>query len=116
MAAPPDQLADRRLQRQSDRRQLVGLGIEGRGQSGAPHDAALDQGVEAAGQHGRADAAQPLDQVAEALGAEQQLAHDEQRPALPDDLGGAGEGTELGIVRLRQLRWASAINGPTTTN
>jgi hypothetical protein len=116
VTAPADQLADGGPERQAHRRELVDRRVEGGGQGGASHHAILDQAVEAAGQHGRAHAAQALDQVAEALGPEQQLAHDQERPALADDLGGAGEGAELRVAGLRQLRCARAINGPTTTN
>jgi hypothetical protein len=37
-------------------------------------------------------------ELAEALHAHEQVAHDQQRPALPDDLERAGEGAGLAVV------------------
>ena len=55
-------------------------------------------------ENARADAGEPAPQIAEALRSEEQLAHDEDRPALADDLRRAGDRTELRIAELRHAR------------
>jgi hypothetical protein len=42
-------------------------------------------------------------QVGEALGPEQQLADDEQRPALADDIEGAGDATAVSVRALSHI-------------
>ena len=57
--------------------------------------------VEPVGEHARADVAQAAAQIAEALRPEEELADDEDRPALADDLGRARDRAELRILEIR---------------
>ena len=50
----------------------------------------------------------PVAEVGEALRAEQQLAHDQQRPALADDVEGMGETTGLSVGALGRHRGQSS--------
>jgi hypothetical protein len=96
--APADQLADRGLYRTAILGQLVDLRIEWRRQGRASHDAALDEGMEARRQKSRADAIQPRAEITKAHRAEQELADDEERPTLSNDLRGPRQGAELRIT------------------
>lgn len=66
--------------------QLVHLGAGGRRQPAAAEDLGLLELAQALGEDVRAHVWQAGPQIGEALRAEQQLAHDEQRPALADDV------------------------------
>jgi hypothetical protein len=54
--------------------------------------------LQALAQEVRRDAVQTLLEIGEALGREEQLAHDEHGPAVPDDVEGAGEGAVLVVA------------------
>ena len=63
----------------------------------AGEDPLLDEALEPAGEHGAGDI-EPLLEVVEAANAEEDVAEDQQRPALSDDLERAGERAVLGVV------------------
>ena len=66
--------------------ELVDPRAGGRRQRAAPHDPRRLELAQALGEDVGADVGQSGAQVGEALGPEQQLADDEQRPALADDV------------------------------
>ena len=63
----------------------------------AREDPLLDQAMKAAREHG-AGHVEALLEVVEAADAEEDVAQDQQRPALSDDLERAGERAVLGVV------------------
>src|SRR5262245_31691530 len=65
------------------------------------YQAAFLEKRETLAENARADAAQPAAQITEALRPDQQLANDEDGPALADNLRRTRDGTELGIAKLR---------------
>ncbi len=69
----------------------------------AAEDPFLDQALQPAGEHGAGDI-EPLLEVVEAANAEEDVAEDQQRPALSDDLERAGERAVLGVVGPGQHR------------
>jgi hypothetical protein len=54
--------------------------------------------VQTLGEHVRADARQAGTQISEPLRAEQQLAHDQQRPALADEVEGVGRAAPVFVA------------------
>ena len=70
----------------------------GSGQGPLRHQSALLEVRETAGEHARADSGQSLGQVRKAPRAEQQLASDEQGPALTDHVEGSGDGAVLVVA------------------
>ena len=73
-------------------------GDRGRGRELALRDhAARLELAQALGEHARADAPEMVPEVAEAHRAVEQLAQDQQVPAVAEDLGSAGDGAELGV-------------------
>src|ERR671917_738236 len=67
-------------------RELVDLRGRGQWERAPAHHPRQFERLEAVGEDVRADAGQALAQVREALGPEQELAHHEQRPALPPEV------------------------------
>src|SRR6266508_2977412 len=67
-------------------------------QHAAAHDANLLELLQPGGQNIGRNAWQTLAQLGEALGPEDQVANDQQRPALAHELEGAGEAAELVIA------------------
>jgi hypothetical protein len=86
----------RRLQLPSPPGQFVRPRARGRLERAAPEHARLLELAEALREHALAGPRQSPPQVGEALRAEQQLAHDEQRPPLADQIERTGE--TAGIV------------------
>ena len=84
--APGAQLAEHGRERPAGIGQLVDGDRRGAREGALLDDAVLLQAGQAVGEDVRADAGQPVGQVGEPLGAEQQLADDERRPALADDV------------------------------
>ena len=72
----------------------------GRRQPALAHDADLLELAQALREHVRARVREPGAEVGEALRAEQQLAHDQQRPALADEVEGAGDAARLAVCAL----------------
>ena len=97
LAAPAAEPEHDRLELAAPVGQLVHL-RGGRGRElVAPDDAALLKLAQALREHVGADVRQAGAQVGEALRAEQQLAHDEQRPALADEVERAGDSAAVAV-------------------
>jgi hypothetical protein len=62
-----------------------------------PHDAVVLQRPQTRGEDVRADAAEAVEQFGVRARTEEQVAHDQQRPALADDVERRADGTE-GLV------------------
>ena len=74
----------------------------------AQDDAGLLQAHQALRQHVGADAGEVCPDLAEAAGAEDQLAHDEQRPTLADELQGERGTASVVVPTLARRRGASS--------
>jgi hypothetical protein len=85
LVAPADQPVDDRPQLAAGLRQLVLRASASRG-LGLAEDPAVDEVVQAVGQHGAGDA-EVIGEVSEPADAVERVAHDQQGPALADDLG-----------------------------
>jgi hypothetical protein len=97
MAAPAAEREDHRLELAPAVGQLVHVRGGGRREVVAPDDAVVLELAQALGEHVRADPGQTRAQVGEALGAEQQLAHHEQGPAVADRIERAGDAAAVAI-------------------
>jgi hypothetical protein len=80
------------------RRQLVDRHRRRRRQLRPPHDTGALQVAEPSREDVRADAGERVREIGVAPLAEHQLAHDEQRPAIPDQVEGMGNGAVLVIA------------------
>jgi hypothetical protein len=96
--APAGELREGGLELASERRQLVERGRRGRRQLAPRDDLALLETLQPFCEHAGADSGKAPPQIAEPLGAEAELAQDEQRPALAEDLGRARQRTELRVA------------------
>jgi len=85
---PAAERHDGKLELQAPVGQLVHPGAGRRGKPAPAHDRHSLELRQPLRENIRADAGQALPQVGEALGAEHQLAHDQQRPALADEVEG----------------------------
>ncbi len=100
--APGAEAGHDRLQLPAPIGQLVDRGRGRRRQPALAHHAALLKLTETLCQDVRARVRQPVLEVREALRAEQQFTHDEQRPPLADKVEGVGEPTCLAVGALRR--------------
>ena len=87
--------------------ELVDPRAGGRRQRAAPQYSGGLELAQALGEDVGADVGQPRAQVGEALGAEQQLADDEQRPALADDVEGPRDPAAVAVRALRRRHGTS---------
>ena len=97
LAAPAPELEQDRLERQAALGQLVDARARGRRELAPAHEPGLLELAQALGEHVGAEAGQARPQVGEALRAEQQLAHHQQRPALADDVEGARDAAAVAV-------------------
>ena len=81
--------------------------VERSARAPALHDAAFLELAESLGEHVRARAERDAE-IAEALRSQEELADDEQRPALPDDVEGPGD--TAGISVAAQARHGSILS------
>src|SRR5271170_1323247 len=112
LVAPAEQVANDGPQAQA----LVGQDVLSVAVA-APHlleHAGLTQGLQALGEYG-ARHPQVRGEVAEAAHAEERVAHDQQRPALADDLESARERAPLSRVILGQSHSPDAISNSSLT-
>ena len=77
--------------------ELVDEGACGRAESLPSQDAGLLEFPQALGQHRRADPWQAALEVSEPFGPEEQLADDQQGPALSEEFGGVGGGAAVAV-------------------
>ena len=97
-AAEAAELEDHRLELAPALGQLVDPRAGRRASVRRAHQPGALQLAQALGEHVGADLRQPGAQVGEALGAEQQLAHDQQRPALADEVERARDAAAVSVV------------------
>ena len=97
LAAPAAELEDDRLEREAALGQLVDARARRRRELAPAHEPGLLELAQALGEHVGAEARQAGAQVGEALRAEQQLADDQQRPALADDVEGARDAAAVAV-------------------
>ena len=109
--APGAQLAEHGRERPAGLGQLVDGDRRGTREGALLDDALLLQTGQAVGEDVGADAGQPVGQVGEPLGPEQQLADDERRPALADDVERDRGRTALAVAlhALRRYQRAQTI-------
>ena len=105
LAAPAAELEDDRLEREAAVGELVDARARRRRELATAEEPGLLELAQALGEHVGAQVRQARAQVGEALRAEQQLAHDQQRPALADDIEGA---RDAAAVAVGPFRWPSA--------
>ena len=96
-AAEAPEREDDRLELAPALGELVDPRSRGRGERAATHDARLLEVAQALGEDVGAHVGEPGAQVGEALGAQQQLAHHEQGPALADDVEGARDPAAVAV-------------------
>ena len=94
---PPGQLVHARLQRPAALGQLVDQPRRGRRQLPALHQPRRVEVAQPLREEVRPHAGQPVAEIGVALRTEQQLADDQQRPALPEQVQRTGHRTELAV-------------------
>jgi hypothetical protein len=99
-AAPAAEREHDRLELPATRGERVDLGARGGRELVVLEDPGRLEVAQALREDVGAEVGQAGAQVGEALGAEQQLAHDEERPALADDVEGAGDATAIPVRAL----------------
>jgi hypothetical protein len=109
-AAPAPERDHDRLELAPTRGQLVDARAGRWRQRAAAHDARLLELLEPLGQDVGADVGKPGAQVGEALGPEEQLAHDEQRPALAHEVERAGHAAAVAVRSLRRHADKSSLS------
>ena len=97
LAAPAAELEHERLEREAAVGQLVDARARRRRELAAAQEPGLLELAQALGEHVGAQVRQAGPQVREALRAEQQLADDQQRPALADDVEGARDAAAVAV-------------------
>ena len=97
-SAPLRERAEHVVEGAALRRQLVDRDRRGRRQLCPPHDTGALEVAEPSREDVRADAGERVREIGVAPLAEHQLAHDEQRPAIPDQVEGVGDGAVLVVA------------------
>ena len=98
---PALQAHEDRLEPGSPLGELVDVRRGGRREPAAPDDAGVLELPQPLGEDVRAGLGQAGVQVGEALGAEEQVADDEQRPALPDEVEGVSGRAPVAVAAHR---------------
>ena len=101
---PPGQLRDGGPEATAVAGECIDRAGDGRGEHLAFHDAGGFELFEPSGQESWGDRTEPVLQVRVALRPAEQLANDQQRPALADDVEGVGEWAVLLIRTSRHAR------------
>ena len=97
IGCPASEGDDDRFQLVAPVGEFVDEGACGRAESLPSHDARLLEFPQALGQHCRADPWQAALELREPFGPEEQFAHDEQCPALSEELSGVGGGAAVAV-------------------
>ena len=103
LGAPPAEGQQDRLKLVPVRGELIDRAAVRQREQLPPHDTRRFQVLEPRGQRIGADSRQALDQIAEPERPEQQIAQDEQRPAIPDHVEGGGDAAQLGVAAHRSV-------------
>src|SRR5919112_5200025 len=110
--SPAPQLGNDRLELLAPVSELIDPGSRRRGKHPAPHDPGSLELAQALGEDVGAHIRQAGAQVGEALGAKQELAHYQQRPALAYQVEGVGGGASVAVRAHGSHARDSTTGGP----